>query len=117
MNEEQKTATIDQLMNELDAGTLGRRIAQALAESALGVVATGDKKKRGKVTVTFDIGQIGESNQVHIDHTVEYKKPTHRGSVSEVNTTSSVMYVGMYGKLTVLNNDTKPLFNQQREEA
>lgn len=117
MNETPKIATIDQLMGELDAGLLGKRIATALAESALGVVATGDKKKRGKVTVTFDIGQVGESNQVQIDHTVEFKKPTHRGSASEVNTTSSVMYVGMYGKLTLLNNETKPMFERQHDDA
>lgn len=108
---------IDQLMEELDAGSFGKRLALALSDTALGVVATGDRKKRGKVTVTFDIAQVGESNQVQIDHTLEYKKPTHRGSSSEVHTTSTALYVGTRGKLTILQNETRPLFDRERTDA
>lgn len=110
MNDNKQHTSIEQLFEELDAGVFGDRLALALADTALGVVATGDKKKRGKVTITFDIGQVGETNQVQIDHTIEYKKPTHRGSQSEVHGTATVMYVGARGKLTILNNSTQPLF-------
>lgn len=108
---------IDQLIEELDGGTFGKRLATALADSALGVVATSDRKKKGKVTVTFDISQVGESNQVHIDHTIEYRKPTHRGSQSEVHTTATAMYVGTRGALTILPNDTRDMFKKDTEEA
>lgn len=108
---------IDELFEELDGGTFGKRLATAMADSALGVVATGDRKKKGKVTVTFDISQIGESNQVQIDHTIEFRKPTHRGSQSEVHTTASVMYVGTRGALTVLANDNRDMFKKEAEEA
>ena len=112
MNDSNSSTSIEQLIEELDAGAFGKRLALALSDTALGVVATGDKRKAGTVTVTFKIAQVGETNQVNIDHTLEYKKPTHRGSSSEVHTTSTAMYVGTRGKLTILPNDTKPMFNQ-----
>lgn len=111
------TTGIDQLMEELDAGIFGKRIATAVADASLGVVATGDRKKRGKVTVTFDITQVGESNQVQIDHTIEFQKPTHRGWQAERHTTSTAMYVGTRGKLTILPNNTKDMFATQDEAA
>lgn len=92
----------DQLFSELDAGSFAKRIAIALSDTALGVVATGDKRKKGKVILTFDITRVGESGQVEIDHTLEYKKPTLRGTASETHTTSTPMYVGTRGKLTAL---------------
>lgn len=116
MNAERKT-DIHQLFDELDAGALGKRVMEAIRQTSLGIVAVNDKKKRGKVVLTFDIGQIGESNQVHIDHTLEFKKPTHRGSASEVHTTSSAMYVDLQGNLTVLNNATRPMFATGDAEA
>lgn len=117
MNDSQQRTSIEQLIEELDAGSLGKRLAVALSDAALGVVATGDKRKKGKVTLTFDIAQIGESSQVQIDHTLEYRKPTHRGSASEVHTTSTVMYVGTRGRLTILANETQPMFTEQAADA
>ena len=117
MSDSQQTTQIEQLIEELDAGSLGKRLAVALADAALGVVATGDKRKKGKVTLTFDIAQIGESSQVQIDHTLEFRKPTHRGSASEVHTTSTVMYVGTRGKLTLMANDTRPMFTPAGERV
>jgi hypothetical protein len=116
MNEE-RLNTIEEIMDQLDAGTLGKRLAKALEDTALGVVATGDRKKAGKVTLEFDIKQIGESNQVMIDHTISFKKPTHRGSVAEVHTTSTTLFVGTRGKLTILNNETREMFQRQTEES
>mgnify|MGYP006954731270 CR=1 FL=1 len=117
MNDPNMITGIDQLFEELDGGAFGRRLALALSDAALGVVATGDRKKKGKVTITFDIGQVGESNQVQIDHTIEFKQPTHRGSKSETHTTSTALYVGTRGKLTIMQNDTRDMFNRERDDA
>lgn len=54
--------TIETLMAELDGGTLGPRIAAALAEAAVGTAACNDKRKRGKVTIEF------ATNPGHGDH-------------------------------------------------
>ena len=115
MNDIKHITQLDTLMEELDGGALAQRIALALADTAMGVAAVGEKKKRGKVVVTFDIGLIGssDSSQVQIDHTVEMKAPTVRGRKSEQHTTSSVMYVGMRGKLTTLPNENRNLFADQ----
>lgn len=106
--------TIETLMAELDGGTLGPRIAAALAESALGVAGCNDKRKKGKVMVEFTITPIGaDQTQVQIDHTVKFSSPTQRGKKSEDITTSSVMYVSRRGALTALPNTNKDLFTEQ----
>jgi len=103
--------SIDVLMEELDGGTLGPRIAAALAETALGVAACNTKSKKGKVTLEFTIVPVGgDQTQVQIDHTVKFSSPTQRGKKQEDISTSSVMYVSNRGALTVLPNTNKDLF-------
>lgn len=110
--------TIETLMAELDGGTLGPRIAAALAESALGVAACNDKRKKGKVTVEFTITPIGaDQTQVQIDHTVTFSSPTQRGKKREDISTSSVMYVSKRGAITVLPNTNKDLFKEATPEG
>ena len=100
-----------QFFDEADAGNFQKRVAKGISDTSLGVVSTGDKRKKGRVVVTLDFSQVGESNQVQIDHTVEFKQPTQRGSVSEVHTTSTLMYVNSFGRLSVLPK-TSDLFAQ-----
>ena len=107
-----KGTDIYQFLDEADAGNFKERISAALSCTSLGVVSTGDKRKKGKVIVTLEFSQVGESNQVHIDHTVEFKQPTQRGCVSEVHTTSTPMYVNSFGRLSVLPQ-TANLFTPQ----
>ena len=102
----------DQFFAEADAGNFKERISAAVSDTSLGVVSTGDKRKKGRVVITLEFSQVGESNQVHIDHTVEFKQPTQRGCVSEVHTTSTPMYVNSFGRLSVLPQ-TADLFPSQ----
>lgn len=103
--------TIETLMAELDGGTLGPRIAAALAEAAVGTAACNDKRKRGKVTIEFAITPVGgDQSQVQIDHTVKFTSPTQRGKKQEEIATSSVMYVSQRGTLTTLPNSNKDMF-------
>lgn len=113
MDNKPEVTNTEQLFEELDAGTFGKRLGVAISDTALGVITTG---KKGKVAVTFNIKQVGESNQVNVDHTVEFVRPTHRGSQSEINTTSTALYVGARGKLTVLPNDTRDMFTKRTNE-
>lgn len=96
-----KQTSIGELMDSFDGGALGERIAKALAETARGVVLS-EKKAKGSVTVTFDVVQIGDTQQVHIDHTVAFKRPTPRGSCTETHKTGTPMYVTSRGVLTLL---------------
>lgn len=116
MNE--KHTTIEQLMEELDGGNLGPRMALALADAAMAVSVVNEKKKRAKVIVEFDIGLIGgDGNQVQIDHTIKTRSPTHRGKKAEEHTTSSVMFVHGRGILTALNNSNRQLQFGQTDET
>lgn len=106
--------SIETLMAELDGGTLGPRLAAALAESALGVAACNTKTKKGKVTLEFTITPVGgDQTQVQIDHTVKFSSPTQRGKKQEDISTSSVMYVSNRGAITVLPNTNKDLFKPE----
>lgn len=104
---------IETLMAELDGGTLGPRVAAALAEAATGVAACNTKTKKGKVTLEFTIVPVGgDQTQVQIDHVVKFSSPTQRGKKQEEIATSSVMYVSTRGALTILPNSNKDMFNK-----
>lgn len=110
--------TIETLMAELEGGTLGPRIATALAEVCLGVAACNDRKKKGKVTLEFLITPIGaDQSQVQLDHTVKFTTPTQRGKKQEELATSSVMYVSNRGAITVLPNNNRELFKAEDSAA
>ena len=102
------------LFGELDAGVFIQKVTRGLAEVALGAVTTG---KAGKVVLTFDVKQIGTSNQVNIHHTVKYVKPTPNGRVTEENKTETPVYVGVGGALSVLPDKQKPMFDKACNRA
>ena len=110
--------TIETLMAELDGGTLGPRIAAALAEAAVGDAACNDKRKKGKVTLEFTITPVGgDQSQVQIDHSIKFATPTQRGKKQEEIATSSVMYVSNRGAITVLPNTNKDMFKPEESVA
>lgn len=69
-----------EFLSELNGGAFASQIGHALSEVAAGVV---DHGKAGKLTITLDFSQIGESAQVKIKHKLDYKVPTKRGTRSE----------------------------------
>lgn len=110
--ERKQVTDLEQLFQELDGGAFGQRVGLALSDTALGVVSTG---KVGEVTIKFKVKPIGQSTQVQIDHVVSYSQPTDRGKRGEEHGTSTAMYVGPRGKLTILNNETGNLFDKNKE--
>jgi len=64
----------------LNAGVFANQMGRALSDVAAGVVEHG---KKGKVVITLDIAQIGESHQVEITHKLDFLTPTKRGSKRE----------------------------------
>ncbi len=101
MHDPNQVTDVATLMEALDGGALGQRLARAVAETARGVIHS-EKKSKGKVTLELEITQIGESQQVEINHTVTFKRPTPRGTASETHKTSTPMYVTAKGVLTLL---------------
>jgi hypothetical protein len=88
-----------ELLDLLDAGVFRQKVAKAFADVALGVAIHG---KKGRVLLAFDFKRIGESSQVELTHRVYFVKPTERGEVTEKNSTSTPLHVGIGGALTVL---------------
>jgi hypothetical protein len=103
------------LFGELDAGVFIQKVTRGLADVALGAVTTG---KAGKVVLTFDVKQIGTSNQVNIKHAVKMTKPTPNGKVTEENNTETPVYVGTGGALSVFPDKQDKMFgNAARKGA
>lgn len=103
------STNLGEVLDELNAGVFASQVGRALSDVAMGVVTHGDKGKKGKVTITFDMTRIGESNQVNVKHSLAYVKPTHRGKSAEDATTETPMHVGRGGKLTLVP-DTQSKF-------
>lgn len=114
MNQNAQITNLETLFDELDAGVFGQRIATALSDVALATVSQ-ERKTKGKVVVTFDLTQIGDSRQVEVSHTLSYVRPTAKGKISEENTTSTPLYVGSRGALTLIPDTQQKLFAESRE--
>lgn len=90
--------TLEETLGELDAGIFAAKAHEALKQVAMGVIATG---KKGQVSITLDLDQIGDSSSVQVKHTLKYSRPTKNGKTTEENTTSTPMYADNLGYLTI----------------
>lgn len=91
-----------ELICDLNAGVFAQTIERALSDTALGVVSTG---RTGRVVITLDLKRIGESNQVAVQHKLNYLKPTARGKATEEYTTETPMHVGPRGALSLFPHE------------
>lgn len=98
---------IDDIFGEFDAGIFNSKIEASLKLVALGVIHNG---KKGNVTISLDLEQIGDSHSVKVKHTLKYNSPTKNGKTSEENTTSTPMYVDKDGVLTISPQLQQDLF-------
>jgi len=73
-----------------------------------------DNGKAGKITITLDISQIGETHQVKVKHKLAYKVPTKRGDRSENTSLDTPMHVGSGGKLTLFPEKVEQLFSRDQ---
>lgn len=105
-----KATDTNEFMNSLNAGVFSQQVGRALSDVAAGVV---DFHKKGKVIITLDLSQIGESNQVKINHKLVYTAPTRRGSKREDTALDTPMYVTENGLELFQNDPTKQLFKNQ----
>lgn len=100
--------TLDETLQEFDAGIFVNKVTEALKMAALGTI---QHHRKGTVTLVFDLEPIGDSSSVQVKHTLKYCKPTKNGKQSEENTTSTPMYVGKDGFLTISPELQDDLFN------
>jgi hypothetical protein len=98
-------------LNELNGGAFASQVGHALSEVAAGVV---DNGKAGKLVITLDFCQIGESCQVKIKHKLDYKVPTQRGTRSENTSLETPMNVGSGGKITLFAETHDQMFSREQ---
>ena len=101
-----------EFLEELNGGAFASQIGHALSEVAAGVV---DHGKAGKLVITLDISQIGQSHQVKIKHKLAFKVPTKYGELNENTCLETPMHVGSGGRVTLFTEKHDQLFT--REEA
>lgn len=99
---------------ELDAGLLLSKLSQSLGTVALGVI---NHHKKGKVVLTLELEQIGETSQINLNHKISYIKPTLRGKSMEEDTTSTPVYANKNGHLTVSPETQFDMYSTQQEKA
>lgn len=103
------TTKVDDFIADLDGGVFEEKLSRILSEVAEAVINQG---AAGTVDIKLTLKQIGNSHQVTVDHKLAYKRPTTRGSVSEDNSTSTPMHVGVNGRLTFFAENQGQIFDR-----
>lgn len=103
------STNVERFIADLDGGVFEQKLSHILSDVAGAVV---DHGKKGQVIIKMDITQIGSSHQVAIAHTLQYKRPTSKGTASEDETTATPMHVGKKGALTFFPEKQIGLFDE-----
>ena len=105
-----KATDTSEFLNSLNAGVFSNQVGRALSDVAAGVV---DHGKKGKVVITLELSRIGESNQVKINHKLDFSQPTKRGTKREDTALDTPMYVTENGVVLFQNDPTGQLFKKE----
>lgn len=92
--------SFNEVFSEIDVGTLERVASKWLCDTAINVM---DQERKGKLTVTFEMEHIKNTQQLNIKATVKSMMPTmEKGERTESVVRGVAMYVGRNGKLSVI---------------
>lgn len=105
---------VDQFIADLNGGVLEEQLSATLSQIAGAVV---DQRRKGQVALVFDVEPLGEGHQVQIKHTLKYKRPTMRGSISEDSQATTPMHVGSKGALTFFPENQTTMFDKKGNVA
>jgi hypothetical protein len=103
---------VQTFISDLDGGVLEKKLSEILSNVAGAVIEHG---KAGKVALELKFTQIGNSQQVQVEHTLKYVQPTKRGKMAEDNATITPMHVGKRGALSFFPEDQGQLFTKTGE--
>lgn len=105
-----RTTDVEEFIGDLDGGVLKDKIAYALSNVALAAVTTG---KKGSITLSLEIKQIKNLDQVTISHKFNMTKPLPKGRLIEEDVSETSMYVHKGGKLKFYPADQRQLFGEK----
>ena len=104
---------VAELLSDLDGGVFERQLSAALSQSAAAAV---DNKKQSEVTIKLVLKPISGTHQVHVEHTLIFKKPTATGKTSEETGQTTTLHVGKYGRLSLVPETQGALFDKRTGE-
>ena len=103
-----KGTNVTTFMASLNQGKLQKQLGHILSDVAGAVI---DHGRQGNVNIKLKIKQLGEGSQVTVEHTLDYKRPTSKGSRSEDNVTVTPMHVGSHGDLSLMPENQTEMFD------
>lgn len=103
---------VGQLLSDLDAGSFEQKMGVVISDVASGVIEHG---RSGKVQVTLTFKQLGSSNQMMIEHELNYVSPTRNGERGEKNKTQTPVHVNVDGDVTLFPKNQSQLFTKTGE--
>lgn len=90
---------LEHLFEHMNAGVFKQKVEAHFNNCAAGVINV-PRKAKAKITLTFNIEQVGEGDQIIISHQIEASTPTKRGKKTETDLTETPFFVGRAGKIT-----------------
>lgn len=114
---DRKTNVAD-FIGECNAGILQEKLALALSDAAMAQLNHGVGSKKAKVSLEFTFQQMGDNDQVIVNHKLTTSNPTKRGKKYEEDMTDTAFFVGKGGVLTIEppKEDDSGQFNLQHEQ-
>ena len=93
---------------------LAEELADALNDMVHASTETG---KASEMTLKIKLKPIGGSHMLHIEHTLDFKRPTEAGSTREDETRTTTLHVGKYGKLSLVPESQLSMLNKDGTPA
>ena len=109
----QSNTDIQEVFEELGAGTFKTSLEAIMSKVALGVMVNGTEKPSGSVKIDLTFARKNETEQLAIAYKLSHTLPTSKGRRSEEIRGASVFFVGKNGKITVQAPDQ--IWNGQYE--
>ena len=105
---------VAEFISDLDGGVFERQLSVALSQSAAAAV---DNQKQSEVTVKLVLKPIRGTSQVHVAHTLVFKKPTSTGKTSEETNQTTTMHVGKFGRLSLVPETQTEMFAKRENQV
>lgn len=87
-------------IGDLQGGIVADMASRMLADVAMAVAERGDRKAKGKLILTLEISATSNPQLLDIQHKLEYRHPTARGSKREDTADEQTMFVNRKGALS-----------------
>ena len=104
---------VGEFISDLDAGVFERQLSAALSLSAAAAV---DNQKQSEVTIKLVMKPISGTHQVHVAHTLVFKKPTSTGKTSEETNQTTTLHVGKFGKLSLVPDNQMSFLSKNEKQ-